>query len=98
MREQPKIPDELLRSCLQEHYDLSPVTIQFLPRGHDYNAGVYRVATEQGNVYLLKVTPRSSYEPRCLVPDFLSKQGITAVLAPIPPRISALWTTLGDRP
>src|SRR6266571_4527930 len=68
MREQPGIPEERLRACLQDQYDLIPVTFEFLPLGLDYNAGVYRVVSEQGTAYLLKVTSRPLYEPRCLVP------------------------------
>ena len=68
MREQLKIPEERLRACLQDQYDLIPVTLEFLPLGLDYNAGVYRVVSEQGTVSLLKVTSRPLYEPQCLVP------------------------------
>ena len=59
MREQPGIPEEQLRACLQDQYDLYPVTLEFLPRGKDYKAGVYRVVSEQSTAYLLKVTSRS---------------------------------------
>jgi spectinomycin phosphotransferase len=55
MHEQPRIPEEHLRACFQEQYDLIPVTLDFLPLGLDYNAGVYRVVSEQGTPYLLKV-------------------------------------------
>jgi spectinomycin phosphotransferase len=96
MREQPKIPEERLRACLQDQYDLIPVTLEFLPRGKDYHAGVYRVVSEQGTAYLLKVTSRSLYEPGCLVPGYLSNQGITSVVAPVPTKSHALWTKLGD--
>src|SRR2546421_7077794 len=96
MREQPKIPEEQLRACLQDQYDLYPVTLEFLPLGLDYNAGVYRVVSEQGTAYLLKVTSRPLYEPRCLVPRYLNDQGITSVVAPIPTRSGALWTKLVD--
>src|SRR2546421_8738456 len=82
MREQPGIPEEQLRACLQDQYDLYPVTLEFLPRGKDYKAGVYRVVSEQSTAYLLKVTSRSLYEPRCLVPHYLKDQGITSVVAP----------------
>src|SRR5947209_9744132 len=92
MREQPGIPEERLRACLQDQYALSLVALEFLPRGHDYNAGVYRAVSEQGMAYLLKVTSRSLYEPRCLVPALLKDQGITSVVAPIPTRRNALWT------
>src|SRR5260370_10051339 len=96
MREQPRIPEERLRACLQDQYDLYPVTLEFLPRGQDYNAGVYRVLSEQGTAYLLKVTSRSLYEPSCLVPHYLSDQKITSVVAPVPTRSAALWTKLAD--
>ena len=92
MREQPKISEECLRACLQDHYDLYPVTLEFLPLGLDYHAGVYRVVSEQGTAYLLKVTSRPLYEPGCLVPRYLNDQGITAVVAPFPTKDNALWT------
>jgi len=94
MREQPKILEKRLRACLQEQYDLYPVTLEFLPRGKDYQAGVYRVVSGQGTAYLLKVTSRPLYEPSCLVPRYLSNQGITSVVAPIPTRSGTLWTKL----
>jgi spectinomycin phosphotransferase len=96
MREQPNIPEEQLRACLQEQYDLIPVTLEFLPLGLDYNAGVYRTVSEQGTPYLLKVTSRPLYEPGYLVPHYLNDQGITSVVAPIPTRSNALWTRLED--
>ena len=96
MREQPKIPEERLRACLQDQYDLSPVTLEFLPRGQDYHAGVYRVVSEQGTLYLLKVTSRPLYEPGCLVPRYLRNQGITSVVAPVPTKSYALWAKLAD--
>jgi spectinomycin phosphotransferase len=96
MREPPRILEEHLRTCLQDQYDLYPVTLEFLPRGKDYNAGVYRVVSEQGTVYLLKVTSRPLYEPACLVPRYLSNQGLTSVVAPIPTKSNALWTKLVD--
>jgi spectinomycin phosphotransferase len=96
MRERPKIPEERLRACLQDQYYLNPVTLEFLPRGHDYHAGVYRVVSEQGTAYLLKVKSGSLYEPSCLVPGYLSMQGIPSVVAPIPTTSTALWTRLAD--
>jgi spectinomycin phosphotransferase len=96
MHEQPGIPVEHLRACLQDQYDLIPFTLEFLPLGKDYKAGVYRVVSEQSTAYLLKVTSRSLYEPRCLVPHYLKDQGITSVVAPVPTRSGALWTKLVD--
>lgn len=95
MREQPKIAIEDLRACLQEDYNLYPVTLEFLPVGLDYHAGVYRVVNEQGIAYLLKVKSGSLYEPGCLVPGYLRDQGITSVVAPLPTRDHLLWTKVG---
>ncbi len=96
MRKPPSIAEEQLRACFQNQYDLIPVTLEFLPLGLDYHAGVYRVVSEQGTAYLLKVTSRPLYEPRCLVPRYLNDQGITSVVAPVPTRSGALWTLLEE--
>ena len=96
MSKQPGIPEEQLRACLQDQYELYPVTLEFLPIGKDYNAGVYRVVNEQGRASLLKVTSRSLDVASCLVPHYLRNQGITSVVAPIPTRSGALWTKIGD--
>ena len=96
MREKPNIPDELLQACLRGQYDLAPVTLEFLPVGLDYHAGVYRVVSEQGTAYLLKVTSRPLYEPRYLVPRYLNDQGIASVVAPFPTKSNALWAKLAD--
>jgi spectinomycin phosphotransferase len=96
MREPPNIPEESLRACLQDEYDLYYVTLEFLPRGLDYSAGVYRMVSEQGTAYLLKVTARPLYEPGFLVPRYLNDQGIRSVVAPVPTKNNTLWTKLGD--
>jgi spectinomycin phosphotransferase len=96
MREQPKISEERLRACLQDHYGLYPVTLEFLPLGLDYHAGVYRVVSEQGTPYLLKVKSGSLYEPGCLVPAHLRNQGITSIVAPFPTKNNALWARAED--
>ncbi|GHO41981.1 phosphotransferase enzyme family protein [Ktedonospora formicarum] len=96
MREQPEISAELLRSCLQEHYHLIPATLDFLPLGLDYRAGVYQIISQEGDAYLLKVRSGILYEPGCLVPAYLSEQGIAAVVAPLPTKDHALWAKIED--
>src|SRR5947209_1008926 len=96
MRAPPRITEEDLRACLQDQYELSPVTLTFLPLGHDYDAGIYRVASEQGPAYALKVTSRPLYAPRCLVPRYLNDQGMAAVVAPIRTSSGALWARLAE--
>jgi spectinomycin phosphotransferase len=96
MREPPRIPAERLQACLRDRYGLYPVTLEYLPLGKDYQAGVYRAVGEQGTAYLLKVTTRPLYEPSFLVPRYLRDQGITSVVAPVPTKSHTLWTKLAD--
>src|SRR2546422_8120488 len=96
MRKEPRIARQMLRACLQEEYNLVPATIDFLPLGADTNAGVYRVVSEQGPPYLLKIKHGSFYAASCLVPRHLCDQGISAVVAPLPTKREALWTQAGE--
>jgi spectinomycin phosphotransferase len=89
------VPEKDLRFYLQEHYDLIPTSLEILPLGLDTAATVYRVVSEQGAAYFLKVKSGSLYQPTCLVPDYLRSQGITAVVAPLPTKKHALWTQIG---
>jgi spectinomycin phosphotransferase len=93
-REPPSISQDRLHACLEDQYALSPAALEFLPLGHDYNAGVYRVVSKQGTAYLLKVSSRPLYEPACLVPRYLHEQGVNAVVAPLPTKSGSLWATL----
>ena len=92
----PDIPGETILDCLQQHYNINVVSLQMLPLGLDTYASVYRVVSEQSSAYLLKVTSRSLYEPRYLVPRYLRDQGITSVLAPLPTANDALWVQIED--
>ena len=75
---------------------MSPVTLDFLPRGLDTRAGLYRVVSEEGRSYLVKVKCGPLYEPSCFVPRFLRDGGIESVVPPLFSRTNALWTQLGD--
>jgi len=92
MREQPKISNKYLRACLHDEYGLNSVTLDFLPAGLDSDSGLYRVVSDSGACYLLKIKAGSFYEPSCLVPGYLKDHGISSVVAPIPARRHALWT------
>lgn len=95
MREQPRIPEEPLRACLRDQYDLLPITLEYLPLGLDYNSWVYRVVSQQGTSYLLKARSGPLYEPGCLVPSYLKDQGIASVVAPLRTKSNTLWTWVG---
>jgi spectinomycin phosphotransferase len=94
--EPPNIALDVLHACLRERYDLVADTLEFLPRGYDYRAGIFRLVSESGSAYVLKVTSRPLYAPSCLVPRYLHNRGITAVVAPLPTTDGPLWTTVGE--
>src|SRR5436309_8813887 len=96
MGQQPDIPEQQLRTCLQQAYNLIPATIEFLPLGLDYNAGVYRVVSEQGEPYLLKAKFELLNLPGYQISRYLRDQGVTAVVAPILTNDGSLMAHLGS--
>ena len=94
MREKLSISEDILRSCLQEQYGMTPLALEFLPLGLDTKAVVYRVMGEHGIPFLLKVKLGSLYEPSCFVPRHLNDQGISSVVAPVLTKNHALWAQL----
>jgi len=95
MRERLGISEEHLRACVQDHYDISAVTLELLHMGWDSMAAVYRVVSAQGTPFLLRVKSGLFYAPSCLVPRHLKDQGIDAVVAPLPTKRHSLWIPLG---
>jgi len=95
MREKPNVVEDDLIACLQEQYGIATVTLDFLPLGADYDAGVYRVEGEDGNCYLLKIKSGPLYEPGYLVSRYLRELGMVSVVAPIPTKSDSLWTQVG---
>ncbi|HSB00050.1 MAG TPA: aminoglycoside phosphotransferase family protein [Anaerolineales bacterium] len=82
MLEKPDITNELIISRLETEYDLQVTELIFLPLGADENAAVYRVLTEAGTVYFLKL--RKNFDEIIVhVPIFLKEQGAQAIIAPM---------------
>lgn len=91
MLDKPAIPDESLKTALLENYGIPVRMLEFLPLGLDTQAGVYRVSSETGEIYFLKLKLGQLYESSAFVPRFLSDQGIFAVVAPLPTIKNKLW-------
>src|SRR5262245_25428038 len=96
MREKLSVPEDHLRSCLLEHYGLTPGVIEFLPLGLDTRSAIYRVTGEHGDPYLLKAKYGLLYEPACLVPRRLNDLGISAVVAPVFTKRRDLWARFDE--
>ncbi|MBN9390243.1 MAG: aminoglycoside phosphotransferase family protein [Chloroflexi bacterium] len=91
MLDKPAIPDDLIKSALLENYGILVKTLEFLPLGLDTLAGVYRVTSEVGPTYFLKLKLGQLYESSAFVPRFLADRSVSAVVAPIPTRGNKLW-------
>lgn len=90
MLEKPDIPDELIISRLHEEYDLHVASLTFLPLGADTGTVVYRVVTDDGTPYFLKLR-KGFQEILVTVPLFLRSRGIKEIIAPVQTTSKQYW-------
>ena len=95
MLEKPDIADELIISSLQDAYGLHVTELTFLPIGADVGSVVYRVVTEAGAAYFLKL--RKNFDEIIVrVPLFLRSQGIREMIAPLETKSRQGWADFGE--
>jgi spectinomycin phosphotransferase len=95
MLEKPDIPDELIISRLQEEYGLHVAALTFLPIGADQGSAVYRVVTDDGTAYFLKL--RKGFAKIVVtVPLFLKSQGIREIIIPFETKSKQYWADFGE--
>ena len=95
MLEKPNIPDELVISRLRDEYNLSVAALSFLPLGADEGSAVYRVLTEEGMAYFLKL--RKGFDEIVVtVLLFLKSQGIAEIITPFETKSKQGWADFGE--
>jgi spectinomycin phosphotransferase len=95
MLEKPDIPDELIISRLQEEYAQRVAELTFLPVGADMGTVVYRLVTEDGAVYFLKL--RKNFDEIIVrVPIFLKSHGIREIIVPFETKLKKRWADFGE--
>src|SRR6185436_9362514 len=94
MLTKPNITDELIISRLQDEYGIRADKLNFRPTG-DLNAAAYRVLTDNGVTYFLKLR-KGFDEIAVTVPLFLKSQGIEAVIIPCETKSKRHWADSGD--
>jgi len=95
MIEKPNIKDELIISRLQEEYGLHVTALTFLPIGADLRTFVYRVVTEDGMAYFLKL--RKKFKDIIVrVPLFLKEHGVQEIIVPYETKSKQRWADFGD--
>ena len=95
MLEKPDISDELIISRLQEEYGLHVVKLTFLSLGADMGTAVYRVITDDGMAYFLKLR-KGFDEITVTVPLFLKSQSIDAIIVPFETKSKQGWADFGE--
>jgi spectinomycin phosphotransferase len=87
------MPDSL-RDCLQRDYGLATTGLTFLPIGHDSAAWVFRADTNAAP-YFIKLRHAIVNDAGLLVPRYLARQGVQALVAPLETVDGRLWTSVG---
>ena len=95
MLTKPDIADELIISRLKDEYNLHVSTLTFLPLGADMGTAVYRVTTDDGTAYFLKLR-KGFDEISVTVPLFLKSQGIKEIIAPFETKSKVGWADFGN--
>jgi spectinomycin phosphotransferase len=95
MLEKPNISDEMIISRLQEEYKLRVVELNFLPIGADSRTAVYRVTTDHGTAYFLKLR-KNFNELIVRIPLFLKENGIREIISPFETKSKQYWADFGD--
>jgi spectinomycin phosphotransferase len=93
--EKPSIPNEFVISHFQEEYGLQAAELTFLPIGADLDTVVYRVTTDDGTEYFLKLR-KGFDEISVTVPLFLKEQGVHEIIIPFETRSAQRWADFGD--
>lgn len=89
----PDLSPDTIREFLRAAWGLRARVATFLAIGADVNAFVFRVETEDGAAYFLKLRRGPFDGVTVEVPAFLHGQGIRAVMAPMPTHAGALWAS-----
>jgi spectinomycin phosphotransferase len=92
----PNLTDEKIITCLRDAYGLTIEKVVFLPLGADFNTAVYRITTNNGSDYFLKLRSGEFLEASVSVPKYLADLGIKQVIPPLATKTEQLWTSLAS--
>lgn len=95
MLEKPDIPDERIISRVQTEYDVHSAELTFLPIGADIGTAVYRLVTDKGTAYFLKLR-KNFAEVIVRVPLYLREKGVEAIIAPFESISKQHWVDFGE--
>lgn len=96
MIEKPNIKDEKIITALNHNYSIQASHLEFLPVGNDASAFSYRVETNHGNMYFLKLKMKLSNVAGLYVSRFLNDHGIQQVIAPLHTKTENLFVDVDE--
>ena len=94
MLEKPEIEEKLILGTLEQDFGLLVKSLTFLPLGADQLSAVYRVVTQDEEVFFLKIRSGEFNEASVSIPSYLSKLGIKQVIPPLTTRNGQLHANL----
>lgn len=83
MLTEPKNKKEKITDCLTREYGIHVKSIAFMPLGADANTIIYKVESDKGEMYLLKIRTGDFDETSVLVPYYLHEQKVEHIIAPV---------------
>lgn len=96
MLEKPYLQDEKIVTCLWDEYRIPIEQVTFLPLGADFNAAVYHLVATDETAYFFKLKKGHFDEASVTLPKFLSDQGISQIIPPLPTQSGQLWGHLDN--
>lgn len=87
----PDLATGTILATVRDCYGLRATRATFLPIGADVNSAVYRIETQDGAPYFLKLRRADFDEIAAAVPASLHAQGIREVMAPLPTLHGRIW-------
>jgi spectinomycin phosphotransferase len=96
MLEKPDLEDEFIIRCAETEFELVVEQFEFLPIGADRDTAVYRLTSEDGKPFFLKLRRGEFSAASVEIPKYLSSLGIKEIIPPLPTKTGQLWVSLED--
>jgi len=94
MQVAPDIKEEEIKLALHEAYGVRVKTLEFLVLGADLNTAVFRMVSDDLNLFFLKLR-KNDFRPESVeIPALLRKRGMKQVIPVISNRAGKLWAEL----
>ena len=95
MLEQPGLSHDAITRCMQLHFGVQIVHVEFLPLG-DVDSAHYRLIANDESAYFLKLRRRGFHDISVTLPRFLHERGIAQIIAPMVARSGGVQAKVAE--